>query len=529
MSTLKQLEKMLFQGKISRRDFLARLSAIGLSATMYNLLPGRLTHAATPKRGGTLRIGCGGGSTSDSLNPATYDDAMAMLIGFGQLNNCLVEVDHNGNAVPELAESWESTPDAAQWIFKLRKNVEFHNGKTMDAEDVIFSINHHRGKDSKSGAKVIVDPIQELKSDGKNTVIIKLEAGNADFPFLMSDFHLVILPAGTTDFEEGIGTGAYMLESFNPGVRCLCKRNPNYWKEGRAHFDEVETIAIGDVQSRTNALRTGSVDYINRVDRKTAHLIEDSKDLELVVTSGTLHYTMPMMTDVPPYDNNEVRLALKYAVNREELVDKILRGYGSVGNDHPIASFQRYFASELPQREYDPDKARFYIKKAGLEGHTFKLHAADQAFAGAVDAAVLFKEHAAKAGINMEVVHEPNDGYWSNVWMKKSWVTGYWSGRATEDWVFSTTYAEKAAWNDTHWKNEKFNKLLIAARAELDEKKRGEMYFEMQRLVRDEGGMIIPMFASHVEAANPKLKSDKVAGNWEFDGMKVAERWWFES
>jgi len=209
------------------------------------------------------------------------------------------------------------------------------------------------------------------------------------------------------------------------------------------------------------------------------------------------------------------------------MVKLILRGYGSLGNDHPIAPVNRYHAANLPQRKYDPDKAKFHLKKAGLSGHTFKLHAADAAFGGAVDTAVLFKEHAAKAGINIEVVREPNDGYWSNVWLKKSWCTCYWSGRPTEDMMFSTAYAADAKWNDTFWKNDRFNQLLKAARAELDDAKRREMYGECQKIVRDEGGVIVPMFADYVEASSDKLHHGKVAGNWELDGQKLPERWWF--
>ena len=96
--------------------------------------------------------------------------------------NCLVEIDHQGNPIPELAESWEASKDAATWTFKLRQGVEFHNGKTMTAEDVIFSINHHRGEDSKSAAKGIVDQIKDIRADGKYRVIFELIGGNADFP-----------------------------------------------------------------------------------------------------------------------------------------------------------------------------------------------------------------------------------------------------------------------------------------------------------------------------------------------------------
>ena len=389
-------------------------------------------------------------------------------------------------------------------------------------------MNHHRGKDSKSAAKGIVDPIKDIKADGKDAVVFTLEGGNADFPFILSDYHLTIFPADTKNIaQDGIGTGGYILVSFEPGVRALTKRNPNYWKEGRAHFDEVETIGITDISARTNALKTGQIDFMNRCDLKTVHLLEKIPGIQVIRVTGTRHYTMPMRTDVKPFDNNDARLALKYAIDREQMLKLILRGYGSLGNDHPIAPSQRYFASELPQRKYDPDKAKFHVKKAGLQGHTFKLHTSEAAFGGATDAAVIYKEHAARAGINIEVVKEPEDGYWSNVWLKKPWCTCYWSGRATEDWMFSTAYAADAKWNDTYWKHDRFNELLKAARSELDDNKRREMYVECQTIVRDEGGVVVPVFKDYVEAATTKLKFGKVAGNWEQDGQRCSERWWF--
>ena len=139
-----------------------------------------------------------------------------------------------------------------------------------------------------------------------------------------------------------------------------------------------------------------------------------------------------------------------------------------------------------------------------------------------MDTAILFKEHAAKAGIKIDVVREPADGYWTNVWMKKDWSFSFWNGRPTEDWMFSLAYAGDAAWNECFWKNEKFDKLLVEARAELDENKRREMYTEMQQIVRDEGGSIIPMFATDFQAASVKLGHGKVAANYECDGFKVS-------
>ncbi|MEJ2158505.1 MAG: ABC transporter substrate-binding protein [Desulfobacteraceae bacterium] len=523
-----EVERLLLEGKLSRREFMARMSAMGLAAAVSPLLSSMPAMAAGPKRGGRLRLGLNGGATSDTLDPGIQLAMMPQTLVYGTLANSLVEVDADGRPVPELAESWEASPDAKKWIFKLRKGVEFHNGKTMDADDVIYSLNWHRKKGTKSAAKPLVESIAGMTKTGKYTLTFELEEGNADFPYTLSDYHLVVGPK-ETDLAKGVFTGGYMIKTFEPGVRAFAVRNPNYFKSDRAWFDEVEILGINDVNARTNALKTGQIDVMNRCDLKTVHLFKRMPGVQVMRQDGFKHFTFAMRTDTAPYDNNDVRLALKYAVDREQLVKTILRGYGRVGNDHPISVANRYHADELPQRSFDPDKAKFHLKKAGLPGTTFKFHAAEVAFKGAVDAGVLYKEQAAKAGITIDVVREPNDGYWNNVWMKKPFCAVFWAGRATEDMMFSTAYAKGVAWNDTFWDHKRFNELLTAARAELDEKKRRGMYVEMQRIVRDEGGVVVPMFSADLSAAGDKIGHGKLAANWELDGFRAPERWWFKS
>ena len=430
--------------------------------------------------------------------------------------------------VGELAESWTASDDATQWTFKLRSGVEFHNGKTMDADDVVASINHHRGEDSTSAAKSILDAVEDIKAVGKDSVTVTLSGGNADLPFLMSDYHLVILPAseGTVDWQSGTGTGSYSLTSFEPGVSATAKRNPNYWKAGRGHFDEIELIGIQDVVARTNALMTGEIDVMSTVDLKTVNRLRQKGGIRVEQSTGTSHKTFTMFTDTAPFDDNNVRMALKLAVDRDELVKKIWKGFAELGNDHPIARANRFHAGDIPQRAYDPDKAKWHLKQAGLSSLAIDLSASDGAYSGAVDAAILYKEHAAKAGIDINVVREPADGYWSNVWLKKPFVAVSWSGRATEDWMFSTAYAEGVAWNDSHWSHDRFNQLLVAARGELDLAKRAEIYGEMQLITRDEGGVIIPAFTSYVFAMSDKVQHGAMWGNWDLDGLRLLERWW---
>lgn len=527
---LRKQAARLAQGRIDRRQFITSALAAGV------VLPAALSMAdkamaATPVKGGKLRLGSGHGSTTDSLDPGTYEHGLVLETGF-MYANCLTEVSNTGELVPELAESLESS-DAKTWVFKLRAGIEHHNGKTLTAADVVATMNYHRGENSKSAAKGLLGGIADLRADGDGTVIFELSGANADFPYLVSDYHLIILPSkdGEVDATAGVGTGGYIIAAFEPGVRTHGKRNPNYWKEGAAHFDEVEMLSIIDVTARQNALMNGDVDAIDRVDPKTVNLLARNPGVSILEKTGTLHYTGPMRLDVAPFDNFDLRMALKLAVRRQELVDKILFGHGAVGNDHPVSPAMPFFAADIAQREFDRDQAMHHYKKSGHSGK-IQLSTSDAAFAGAVDAAQLIAASCGECGIEVEVVREPKDGYWSNVWNKKGWCMSYWGGRPTADWMYSAAYVTETEWNETAWRDtdaaKKFNTLVVAARAELDQAKRAAMYKETQELIRDDGGALIPMFANHIMGVSNKLAhDDAVAANYEFDGGKAHERWWF--
>jgi peptide/nickel transport system substrate-binding protein len=361
--------------------------------------------------------------------------------------------------------------------------------------------------------------------------VVTLNAADADFPYIMSDYHIAILPAtagGGIDFQSGVGTGPYVLDSYEPGVQATLSRNPNYWTPDRAWFDGLELLTILDAAGRLNALVTGSVDVIDQVDPPAIEMIKSRSAGKILSVAGNAHYCFPMDARAAPFDDNNVRLALKYAIDRQEMVDKILAGYGSVSNDNPIGPANRYFAADLGQKTYDPDKARYHLQQAGLTSLDVTLTAANAAFSGAVDASLLFAESARGAGINLTVNRVPDDGYWDNVWLKNPFCASYWGGRPTEDLMLSTAYQTGGAWNESYWSNPQFDQLLGQARAELDDAKRREMYHEAQRLVSFEGATIIPMYNNYVMAtANTVATPAEIAKNWNFDGFRAVERWWF--
>jgi peptide/nickel transport system substrate-binding protein len=490
---------------MSRRAFLGRATALGATAAFANSLLGTAVHAAGPQKGGMLKAGLVGGESTDGLDPAKINNQVT-----GAFARCwgekLTDIDAKGKLVHQLAEEVGSSDDAKIWTFKVRKGVTFHNGKELDAKDVLATIERHAGEGSKSGALGVLKGIDSMKAEG-GEFIVTLKEANADLPFLMSDYHLVIQPNGGQDSPEaGIGTGPYKMAAHEPGIREIGARHEGYWNAAnRGHADQVEIIVINDSTARTAALQAGQVHMMNRVEPKIVDLVKRVPGVKIQNIAGAAHYVFAMQCNTAPFDNSDLRLALKYAVDRKEMVDKVLRGYGAVGNDIPVNASYPLFPEGIEQRAFDPEKAAFHYKKSGHSG-PITFITSDVAFPGAVDAAQLFQQSCAKAGITLDVQRAPGDGYWAEVWNKKPFSASYWVGRPTQDQQYSTAYLSTADWNETRFKREDFDRLVAAARAELDEDKRRAMYRDIAMMVRDEGGAIIPMFNDWIDAVSDKVE-----------------------
>ena len=269
-------------------------------------------------------------------------------VNLRNFGDCLVNVAPDGTIENRLAESVEASADAKTWTFKIRKGVEFHNGKSLTPEDVMRTMERHSNEDATSGALGIMKGIESMAVDGDNFQVT-LATPNADLPYLLADYHLQIQPDGGFDNPAaGIGTGAYMIEADEPGIRHLFKKNPNYWDDSIGHADEIEVLALNDATARTAALQSGQVHIIDRVEPKIAQLLARAPNIDVKTVSGPGHYVFIMHCNTAPFDNADLRMALKLAINREELVDKILRGYGTVGNDFPIN--KAYPAAQLRPR-----------------------------------------------------------------------------------------------------------------------------------------------------------------------------------
>ena len=494
------LSEAVAKGRLTRRDFLGRAAALGVSAAMANSLLADAARAQSPVKGGILKAGLQGGESSNVLDPALNLSQVNFNFGkcWGEL---LVELAPDGSLENRIAESIGSSDDAKVWTMKIRKGVEFHDGKTVTPADVVATLERHADEASKSAALGILSGIESMKASGDEAVVT-LKEPNADFPYLMADYHLVIQPNGGKDNPNaGISAGPYKVTIDEPGVRYGGEKFANYWQGDKlGHADQVEIIVINDPTARTAALQGGQVNMINRVEPKIVDLIKRVAGVTVQTASGRGFYPFNMFCDTAPFDSNDLRMALKLAMDREELLEKILRGYGSVGNDFPINEAYPLFSSDIEQRKFDPEKAAEHYKKSGHSG-SILLRTSDVAFPGAVDAAQLYQQSCAKAGITIEIKREPGDGYWSETWNKQPFSLSYWGGRATQDQMYSTAYVSSADWNDTRWKRPEFDKMVVAARGELDDTKRRAMYRDMAVIMRDEGGLIVPFFNQYIDAS----------------------------
>jgi peptide/nickel transport system substrate-binding protein len=272
-----------------RRDMLAMLMAGGMQATLAGGLATLATtaHAQTPRKGGRITVATNASGVNDTLDPAKQSNQTDYSRGF-MFYNGLTVLDGSLTPRPQLAEDF-TTQDAKTWVFKLRKDVTFHDGKPLTPADVVFSIMRHKDAATASRAKVLADQIESVTASGPNEVTFRLTSPNADLPVILGTYHFHIVKAGTTDFNAGIGTGPYKVKEFKPGVRSIAVRNENYWKPNRPYLDEIELVGITDESARVNALLAGQLDLIQAVSPRSVERVTAGGQHAVYETKSGLH------------------------------------------------------------------------------------------------------------------------------------------------------------------------------------------------------------------------------------------------
>ncbi|WP_297352251.1 ABC transporter substrate-binding protein [Paraburkholderia sp.] len=514
----------------SRRDMMRVLAAGGMLATgASGLLAGATSAFAadTPKKGGKIRAAYDSSSTADTLDPAK-GSAGADYIRFFMFYSGLTQFDSSLTPQPGLAESFTSS-DAKVWTIKLRKGVTFHDGKALAPADVVYSLMRHKNPATASKVKSVADQFDEVKASGPDEVQITLTVPNADLPAILATPQLVIVKDGTTDFSTAVGTGPYKLKTFKPGVTTVGRRNDSYWRPGKPYLDEVELIGIGDDAARVNALLSGDVHLISAVDPRATQRVASTPGYAIKETKSGLYTDLIMRRDNTITGNPDFVEGMKYLFDREQIRTAVFRGYAVIGNDQPIPPGHRYYFAGLPQRPYDPDKAKFHLQKAGAVGLTLPPIYATSDANGSIEMAEMMQLTAQKIGVNLAVNRVPADGYWSNHWMKHPLGFGSINPRPSADVLFTQFFKSDAPWNESGWKNPQFDQLLITARAETDDAKRKQMYADMQTIVSNQGGIGIPSFISLLDGYDKRLKGLGSIPTGGMMGFSFAENVWWEA
>ena len=512
----------------SRRDVLAMLMAGGMQATLAGGLAtlAGTAQAQTPRKGGRITVATNASGVNDTLDPAKQSSHIDYCRGF-MFYNGLTVLDGSLTPQPSLAEEF-TTQDAKTWMFKLRKGVIFHDGKPLTPADVVFSIMRHKDPATASRAKVLADQIESVTASGPNEVTFRLVSPNADLPVILGTYHFHIVKEGTTDFNAGIGTGPYKLKEFKPGVRSIAVRNENYWKPGRPYLDEIEMVGITDESARVNALLAGQLDLISGVSPRSVDRVTAGGKYAVFETKAVSYTNLIMRRDSSPGNNPDFVLGMKYLFNRDQLLKSIQLGRGVVANDQPIAATNRFFYKGLPQRPYDPEKAKWHIQKANLGSAAIPV-VASPAATNSVEIALVMQYAAKQIGLNLDVKRMPADGYWSTHWAKHPVSFGNINARPSADLALTLFFKSDAQWNEAGWKNDKFDQLLVAARAETDLAKRAQLYADMQTMVHNEGGIGIPMFISSLDGHTSRLKGLTPVPVGGMMGASFAEHVWLDA
>jgi peptide/nickel transport system substrate-binding protein len=500
------------------RDELLRRAAVGGAAIFAG---GALVSAADaalragPKRGGTFRIGVSGGSAKDFIdgqNIVTRPDQARIVTGW----ETLVTFDSNFKLKFDGLAEELSAKRADVWTIRVRQGIEFHNGKTLGADDVIYSLQRLLDPKLKlfgGAALSSVDP-KRIKKLDKRTVRLFLKQKDVTILDALGQYVAGIVPAGYSPGAIGkakpnVGTGPYKLQSFSPGQRSVHVRNPNYWRSGQPYFDQVVIIDFPDDTARVNALLSGQIDAMTDVPPAQVAVVNGHSGTKVLESPSAAWTPLCMRVDAAPFTDVRVRQAMRLIADRPQMVAQALSGHGHIGNDL-YAPFDEAYDSALPKRHQDIEKAKSLLKAAGQSGLTVDLQSTNGAL-GMNEGAQVFAQQAKAAGVNVNVKILDSGAFYGDQYLKWPFSTDFWGSRNYLSQVAAGSLPT-SPYNETHWPDSgdsKFLSLYKQALATVDKKKRTAILHDMQKLEYDNGGYIVWGFSTLLDGYSSKVKGLK--------------------
>jgi peptide/nickel transport system substrate-binding protein len=502
---------------MTRQDVLRRAAALGI---VVGGSFGPLSEAAFAetqiKRGGTFRQATAGGTTDfiDGQHIVAKSDIARLVATF----DALARFDEKGKIQLHLAQELKAEK-ANQYLIRVRKGVEFHNGKTLTIDDVIYSIRRTKNAKLKlfgNAAFGAID-LNNIKKLDKWTCRLKLSRPDVTLMEAFAQYFQGVVPKGYQPNAVGkgplqyVGTGPFKVKSFTPGRESVHVKNENYWISGQPYFNEVRIINFPSDAAKVNALLSGQVEAMADVPFAQIPVVK-GRGRKILVSPTGAWTPLCMRVDTPPFDDVRVRRAFRLLINRPQVIQQGLSGYGFVGNDIYSPFDPAYAGDEFPQRKYDPEQAKSLLKAAGHDSLSVEL-VTSPADTGMVEGATIFAQNAKAGGVNVTVRNVDGGTIYGDQYLKWPFSADYWG---TRNYLLqaATGVLKTAPFNETHWDAysgyNRFEALYRQALGTVDEKKRAQIIKDMQRMEYNDGGLIIWGFKSLTDGYSQKVAGYKV-------------------